>query len=697
MTAGGSRPGRTSAPFLSALALAVAFAAAGVAWAVRGRRTPSETPPRPPAEARSTAGEAPARSLGKVVRDGIEVECRVAVVGGAPGAAPREGEDVRFEFAVADTAGRTPLSGAYPSAWAVSRAEGAPPSGPRESARIAASLIRGSIFQPPDLDLNVFYVVTLNQNATVSVVDPLFGFGGTKLLALVPLSARGDDWVLGPGGRRLFVAIPESNRVAVIDTRDWKVTAEVPGGVRPGRIALQPDGRRLWVAGGVEGGDDSGVTVLDAETAQVEARVRTGRGRHDLAFSDDSRFAFVSNADEGTVSVLDAGSPREATAVKTGRRPYSLAYSARARLAYVSDDLDGTVNAIDPIAGRVVTRINIGAGAGQVRFAPDGRTAFVVNPEKNTVSVIDPSAGHVVQTAKVEEGPDQVVFSGEFAYVRHRGSVNVAMIALKSAGKEGAPLSVVSFPAGEKPPVSPDAPTPAASIVPAPGMAAMLVANPKDRSVYYYKEGLSAPMGTFNNYKREPRAVLVIDRSLRERTRPGVYETTVRVDRPGKFDVIFFLDQPRIVHAFPLDVKADPALARKRDAAKVEVRSLVPSPRTEAGQTFRPLFELAVGAAAVPKPGLSDVEILMFRVGGGWQQRLAAAEVAPAVYGADFRPSLPGVYHVSVACGSLGLTVDNPDALIVHVEEPRNAIRGSLVGEPPVPPGASNGPRSLSR
>ena len=34
-----------------------------------------------------------------------------------------------------------------------------------------------------DLVLNVYYVLTLNGNGTIGVVDPLFGYGGTKLLA----------------------------------------------------------------------------------------------------------------------------------------------------------------------------------------------------------------------------------------------------------------------------------------------------------------------------------------------------------------------------------------------------------------------------------------------------------------------------------------------------------------------------------
>ena len=48
--------------------------------------------------------------------------------------------------------------------------------------------------------------------------------------------------------------------------------------------------------------------------------------------------------------------------------------------------------------------------------------------------------------------------------------------------------------------------------------------------VYYYKEGMAAPMGSFSNYGRRPRAVRVVDRSLREQS-PGIYRTEARLRR----------------------------------------------------------------------------------------------------------------------------------------------------------------------
>ncbi len=85
----------------------------------------------------------------------------------------------------------------------------------------------------------------------------------------------------------------------------------------------------------------------------------------------------------------------------------------------------------------------------------------------------------------------------------------------------------------------------------------MLVANPADRVIYYYSEGMAAPMGSFQNYRRNPRALMVVDRSLREVT-SGVYSTTTKLPKSGIYDVAFLLDSPRITHCFNAEAKPNP-------------------------------------------------------------------------------------------------------------------------------------------
>ena len=93
--------------------------------------------------------------------------------------------------------------------------------------------------------------------------------------------------------------MPLANQVAVVDTSTWKTISNIDTGTKPARVRLQPDERYLWVA------SDGGVTVIDTTTLKVVTRIETGKGRHDFDFSNDNRFAFVTNQDDGTLSVID--------------------------------------------------------------------------------------------------------------------------------------------------------------------------------------------------------------------------------------------------------------------------------------------------------------------------------------------------------------------------------------------------------
>src|SRR5262245_19490567 len=86
----------------------------------------------------------------------------------------REGDDVVFRFAIRDATSGAPLPGAKPAAWMDLRHTGQPDTNCRTRVQ---ELLSGSIFRRAELDLNVFYVLAMNQDATITVVDPLFGFG----------------------------------------------------------------------------------------------------------------------------------------------------------------------------------------------------------------------------------------------------------------------------------------------------------------------------------------------------------------------------------------------------------------------------------------------------------------------------------------------------------------------------------------
>ena len=98
---------------------------------------------------------------------------------------------------------------------------------------------RGIVGLRPMIDLTSWFILALNRDATISVIDPIVGVGGlTQLYTQVLLQKPGEDWVKTADGKRLYVTMPRAGRVAVVDTDSFKVVANVEAGSAPVRVAI---------------------------------------------------------------------------------------------------------------------------------------------------------------------------------------------------------------------------------------------------------------------------------------------------------------------------------------------------------------------------------------------------------------------------------------------------------------------------
>ena len=597
----------------------------------------------------------------KLVEQGIAIE--FAVDSTKPNAKVRAGDDANIKFKVTDTTTGTPIKGLNLSAWVSLRA-GDKPVDAEQCREKIQSYLTGSMRARPDVDLNSYYILALNHSPDISVIDPLLGFGGSKLLTLVMMKSPGEDWVLTADREKLFVTLPLVNQVAVIDTRTWKVVNYIDTGVRPTSIALQSDQKYVWVGNDGEKGATSGVTVIDASTSKVAAQISTGAGRHEIVISNDNRFAFVSNRESGTVSLIDVAKLERVKDVKVGVNPVSLALSELSKAVYAVSEKDGLVTVIDA-QGEVSTQIKVAPGARMVRFAPGGRYGFVVNSAENTVSIFDVSSNRVLHDVKVGKAPDQVIFSDTFAFIRSLETETVAMIRLATIGTE---IDTTDFPGGQVAPVKGSAPVRADSLILAPEGNAVIVANPVDKQIYYYSEGMAAPMGNFQNYRREPMAVAIVDRSLRE-TAPGVYSTTVKLPASGHYDVAFLTDAPRIARCFEASADPNPQL-KQAPAVALRIEHQVRGRELPVGHNFALRFKLIETKTNKAKDDLKDVRVLTFLAPGTWQRRDIAKSLGNGEYEVNLNVPETGVYMVFVESGSMGVNYRDLPHLMLQAVEP---------------------------
>ncbi|WP_315832135.1 hypothetical protein [Bradyrhizobium prioriisuperbiae] len=567
--------------------------------------------------------------------------------------APSAGRDAAFAFKLA-MGNDAPLRGAKPAAWLVPHAPG-DTLDERRCRRIAAAFVRGASMTVPAIDLNAFYILSLGGDASVSVIDPRIGFGGSRLLDLATFDANATDWALTPDQGLLAVAQPSVDQIALIDTRDWSIRSKVnvPGATR---LALTPDGRTLLASyRAASGGNEAenGLALVDLGTPTTSpSRIATGAGPHDIVVDNEGRVAFVTNAGADTVSVIDLAAKRIARTVPAGHRPTVLAYSALARRAYVAAE-DGKLTTVSASPSAPTATIDGPRGITALRFAPGERFLLAASPQAGEVVVLDTATDRIVQRFPVAGQPDAIGFSDHVVYIRRRASEFVDAFPLDQIGIEGRTPSAMSVGMGQLALGAMSASARADVMAPVPGGDGVMIASPGERTIYFYREGMAAPSGSFTTYGREPRAVQILDRRLRE-AEPGVYRTVGRLPRAGTYDVVLYIDAPRLVQCFEVRIDED-SKGGDGTAATPRVADLALNGTPRAGAPLALQFRLVDPQTGAPMNGVSDARILSFAIPGQSAVRSIARPLGDGAYAAEITMPVPGNYYVFVEAPSVAL------------------------------------------
>ena len=556
-------------------------------------------------------------------------------------------------FRITDASTGEPIKGRYPAAW-MDLAETWIARGDRVMScddRVRTYL-QGIVGVRPMIDLNSHFLLVLNADTSISVIDPAVGITGiTNLFAQINIDQPGADWAKTADQKNLFVTMPLADQVALIDTESFKTVKNIDAGYEPTRIEFQNDERYLWIGNNTLESHHSGVTVIDAVEHKKLGFIETGKGHHEIAFSNDDRYAFVSNRDSGTVSVIDVRSLKKLKDIETGPVPLSLAFSPLGRALYVADGKAGTVTVIDADSLEVRSRIQAKPGLGPMRFSEDGRWGLVVNPAEDEVVVIDASTDELAHTIKVGKQPYQVTFTRSFGYVRSLGTQDVGLIPVSELdGSEKPPVSYIQ--AGQNPPGIAAQISIADAMIPSVKQAASYIVNQADGTVHYYMEGMAAPMGAFRNYGHQARAIEIVDRSLSEKE-PGVYTGRVKLPIEGVYDVAFMMDTPRFLHCFSAEVAPNPEFAPTK--ARMVVTYETTERNVPVGTNATVRFRLIDPRTGLPVRDIADMNLLYYRSDGRGRTVVSATPTEDGGYQATVKLDRLATYYVFVGARSIDL------------------------------------------
>jgi YVTN family beta-propeller protein len=610
---------------------------------------------------------APSRIVQQYEKEGVAVEFSIKSLAGQDGKDPGlvAGADATVSFRLTDKRTGQPITGLHPNAWINSRTVQHAPNEAecRDKIRTYAG---GLLSARADIDLNSYLMLTLNHDNTITFINPQVSFNITKLESIVMLPGPGADWVLSKDKDFLYVTLPGQSAVAIINTITRKLVGTIQTGekTKPMRIALQPDGRYVWV-----GLDDSPmVAVIDTTTNKLAATVAAGAGLHNIAFTADSRFAYVTNSAADTATAIDVSTLSKIADIGLGKTPVAVAYSDAGDSIYVAAINGGTITVIDPAKQQITKTIPIKRGVVAMRFDPSGRYGFAVNQVESSVSVIDASTNQVIAEGPVTKRADQVTFTRLYAYVRGIESEKFSLIDLSEV-KKGKILPI-QIPAGRLASSTlPEEVGVADMIRPTPEGNSVMIASLPDKMIYYYVEGMMVPMGTFENYKRRPHALILMDRSLTE-TAPGVYSSPVRLKTAGTFDLPFLVDQPRIINCFEGKIGDSPYGEKVKAAISTKIEPQFKGNRFKPGEAVTLKFKISDAITKQALAGLKDIQILIFEPPGIWQKRVFAKEVGAGIY--EVTETFPhvGMFRVMTRIQSRGVSfADQPFTAVPIINE----------------------------
>jgi YVTN family beta-propeller protein len=274
-----------------------------------------------------------------------------------------------------------------------------------------------------------FAYITNKNSQLITMVDTALN----QVTATIPISTGPpQSLTFAPDGRRLYVTVSNDqgtvHAIDVLDTSSNTVIATIPQLGMPLRVAVAPDGQRLFIANHML----PFVSVVDTATNTVIGQVNVVPNPHSVTFSPDGGRAYTANHESNLVSVIDTATLDVVATIPVGNSPHSIAVNPHLPLVANVNFNGQSVSEINTTTDAVVATIPVGKNPQDIAWAPDGRFAYVVNDGSNSVSVIDTTTNQVTKTIPTGASPTSIAVqpNGHQAYVSNLNSGTVTVLKL---------------------------------------------------------------------------------------------------------------------------------------------------------------------------------------------------------------------------------------------------------------------------
>jgi YVTN family beta-propeller protein len=176
-----------------------------------------------------------------------------------------------------------------------------------------------------------------------------------QLMHRLPASTMPSHIAFSPDSKTVFVTLQGTSGLTSIDLASGKVNWTQPVGRQPAGIITRPNGNLLV---GVMGSDY--IAEVDPANGNVVRKVVAGNGTHNFLVSPDGKTLYVTNRVAGTISVLDADTLDVQKTLQAPGGPDDMALSPDGQELWITGRWRAWVDVIELASGTLKTSVPVG-------------------------------------------------------------------------------------------------------------------------------------------------------------------------------------------------------------------------------------------------------------------------------------------------------------------------------------------------
>ncbi len=559
-------------------------------------------------------------------------------------------ENIFISFKIKGKYDQGLVSGLHPAAWIRPRLKD------RSNCKDAVrNYLQIGANATQDIDLNSYHFLTLNEDNSIGIIDPKLNLATANLVALKKFQEKILDWHLDKNRADIYLIQSQSKQLTILNALTGVKTGSIASTDLP--IKITPDEKNgfLWLT------NKGSISVIDIKYKKQVKSYFDGSSDLSLFIPVDADQVWIYDDINGRLTAIDRVSLEVEWTRNLLPNLKAISYSSLSDRLYFIDQNQNDIAFLYPQEFSQLEYIGLGLTLDDLIVSPDGQWLFALDLGKNTLSIIELSTNRLKHQIEFRQKFDQLVFSDNYAYVRHSTSAKVSLIQLNTLEGFDSP-SIIEVPFGIRTNQLDKNHFPA--IISFPEGGAVLVNNAQDKTLYIYMEdGMLAPSNAFKIYTERPKSVLIHDKTIKE-TSTGLYQAVTLVPRPGKYEVVFYLDSPLMVSCFPLDVGGKGQSSQSIFQSPIEsIKVLTKGYYADSVNKITLKF-----VTEQPLPN-KLIKLLFFKPGSNWQKRVVLKTDKNTQVETDIYFPSTGRYLLAIESNELNLPFKQKNIKILEVKK----------------------------